>query len=74
MQHITHGGVLFSVPQLVTHSPAMEEGWSLASLLRVRMSLTSRVMLAKVPGRTSSIRLLVRFTESSLGCVMNESG
>ena len=52
----------------------MEEGWSLASLLRVRMSLTSRVMLAKVPGRTSSIRLLVRFTESSLGCVMNESG
>ena len=44
------------------------------SLLRVRMSLTRRDMLAKVPGRTSSIRLLVRFTESSLGCVTNESG
>ena len=30
--------------------------------------------LAKAPGRTSSIRLLVRFTESSFGCVAKEPG
>ena len=55
-------------------SPVIEAGCSAPSLLRVRMRRTRRVRLAKAPGRTSSIRLLVRFTESSFGCVAKEPG
>ena len=43
-------------------------------LFLVRMSLTILVMLVKAPFWISWIKLLVRFTDKSLGCVDKANG
>lgn len=46
----------------------------MSNLFLVRMSLTSLVMLAKLPGSMSSMMLLVRLSESNLGWVLKAPG